>query len=125
MPAFKFKPWGAVKLASNLNKALPIIGAAIGIGIELWDSYSQKKKDDEFQKGIVDMVSKFEQQRKEYLEFLNDENKFIRECFPNYISLQKQLENLHIDLQKKQLQHEKFNKWREMGEAIEAEFVVI
>ncbi len=26
--AFKFKPWGAIKLASNLNKALPFIGFA-------------------------------------------------------------------------------------------------
>ncbi|WQY42959.1 50S ribosome-binding GTPase [Helicobacter pylori] len=27
--AFKFKPWGAVKLAGNLNKALPLIGFAL------------------------------------------------------------------------------------------------
>ncbi|RVZ55453.1 dynactin subunit 1, partial [Helicobacter pylori] len=26
--ALKFKPWGAVNLASNLNKALPLIGLA-------------------------------------------------------------------------------------------------
>lgn len=27
--ALKFKPWGAVKLAGNLNKALPLIGFAL------------------------------------------------------------------------------------------------
>lgn len=32
--AFKFKPWGAIKLAGNLNKALPFIGFAF----EAWDS---------------------------------------------------------------------------------------
>lgn len=31
--AFKFKPWGAVKLAGNLNKFLPLIGVAFEIGI--------------------------------------------------------------------------------------------
>ncbi len=31
--AFKFKPWGAIKLAGNLNKFLPLIGIAFEIGI--------------------------------------------------------------------------------------------
>lgn len=31
--AFKFKPWGAVKLAGNLNKALPFIGLLLKHGI--------------------------------------------------------------------------------------------
>lgn len=38
--AFKFKPWGAVKLASNLNKAVPLIGFAF----EAWDSYNKYQK---------------------------------------------------------------------------------
>ena len=124
MPAFKFKPWGAIKLANTLNKAIPIIGTLIGIGFELWDSYSEKKKEQEIQKTIVDIVSKFEQQRKEYLDFLDDD-KFTGECFPNFISLEKQLEGINLDLSEKQSQHEKFKKWRERGEAIEAEFKIV
>ncbi|GAA9067088.1 hypothetical protein BTM314_08510 [Helicobacter pylori] len=38
--AFKFKPWGAVKLARNLNKALPFIGFAF----EAWDLGANIKK---------------------------------------------------------------------------------
>jgi len=124
MPAFKFKPWGAVKLANNLNKAIPIIGTSISIVFEMWDSYSKKKKEQKFQEAIDDIVSKFEQQRKEYLDFLDDD-KFIGECFPNFISLEKQLEGLNADLSEKQSQHEKFKKWRERGEAIDAEFKII
>ncbi len=44
--AFKFKPWGAVKLAGNLNKALPLIG----IAFEAWDSYNKYQKQEEFEK---------------------------------------------------------------------------
>ncbi len=44
--ALKFKPWGAVKLASNLNKALPLIGLAF----EAWDSYNKHQKQQEFEK---------------------------------------------------------------------------
>ncbi len=39
--AFKFKPWGAIKLVGNLNKALPFIGFAF----EAWDSYNKYQKE--------------------------------------------------------------------------------
>ncbi len=44
--AFKFKPWGAVKLAGNVNKALPLIGLAFEIG----DSYNKYQKEQKFEK---------------------------------------------------------------------------
>ncbi len=43
--ALKFKPWGAVKLAGNLNKALPLIGIAFEIG----DSVMKLKKEKELE----------------------------------------------------------------------------
>ncbi len=43
--ALKFKPWGAVKLAGNLNKALPLIGLAFEIG----DSVMKLKKEKELE----------------------------------------------------------------------------
>jgi len=125
MPTFKFKPWGAVKLAGNLNKALPIIGLAIGIGIEVWDSYKTNKEKKEFQEGIKNMIAKFNEQRKELLEFVNNEDVFISKCFPNIIELENQMEKLNVQLQEKKLRHENFNNWRKQGEAIEAEFTII
>ena len=112
MPSFKFKPWGAIKLADKITKALPIIGNSIVIVFELWDSYNEYKKQREFKKGIDEMVSEFELLREEYLSFINDEEKFTGECFPNYIKLTKQLEELHKELQAKHLMHENFKKWR-------------
>lgn len=43
--AFKFKPWGTVKLAGNVNKALPLIGIAFEIG----DSVMKLKKEKELE----------------------------------------------------------------------------
>ncbi len=43
--AFKFKPWGTVKLAGNLNKFLPLIGIAFEIG----DSVMKLKKEKELE----------------------------------------------------------------------------
>ncbi len=51
--AFKFKPWGAVKLAGNLNKALPLIGIAFEIG----DSVIKLKKEKELEETKEKMVS--------------------------------------------------------------------
>jgi adenylate kinase family enzyme len=125
IPAFKFKPWQAVKLASNINKALPIIGQAIGIAIEIGDSISRKIKEEQF-KSIVDgIVRGFEKQRKEMLEFIDDENGFISQFFPDYITLLKQVDDMLHELQEKEKLHERFQKWREQGETIEAEFSVL
>ncbi|GAA7371014.1 hypothetical protein HpCK88_11360 [Helicobacter pylori] len=51
--AFKFKPWGAVKLAGNLNKALPFIG----IAFEAWDSYNKYQKEQKLEETKKEMVS--------------------------------------------------------------------
>ncbi|GAA7208742.1 hypothetical protein HpBGD72_13570 [Helicobacter pylori] len=58
--AFKFKPWGAVKLAGSINKGLPLIS----IAFELWDSYNKYQKQEEFEKNKEEMKSNFECQKK-------------------------------------------------------------
>ena len=117
MALFKFKPWNLIKLASNIN-ALPI-GSLIGIALEIWDSYNQKQKEKEFQKGIEDIVSKFERQQKEFLDFLDDDDKFKRKCFPGYAGIEKKKKELHMVLQKKHLRHENFKNWLKTGKEIE------
>jgi GTPase SAR1 family protein len=127
MPAFKFKPWGAIKLAGNISAALPFLGQGIGIAVDLWDIFNQSQKEKEFRNVLDDMVEKFNQQRKAYLEFIDDTNRFMQECFPDYIELKKRLEELHSLMQEKKLQSENFKKWREQGEriAIDADFTII
>ncbi len=59
--AFKFKPWGAVKLAGNLNKALPLIGLAFEIG----DSVMKLKKEKELEETKEKMKSNFEEAKEQ------------------------------------------------------------
>ncbi len=58
--AFKFKPWGAVKLAGNLNKAVPFIGFAF----EAWDSWNKYQKEQKLEEAKEKMVSHFDNQKK-------------------------------------------------------------
>jgi hypothetical protein len=125
MPSFKFKPWGAIKLAGKLNKTLPIIGSITGIALDTWELWDQKKKDAKFKEVIIEIVSNLEKQRKEYLELINDDIKFIQKFFPDYNDLKNEIDILKSEMQAKESQREKFRQWREQGDIIEAEFETI
>ncbi len=58
--ALKFKPWGAVNLAGNVNKALPLIG----IAFEVWDSWKESQKIEKLEKAKEEMKSNFDNQKK-------------------------------------------------------------
>ncbi|GAA7571762.1 hypothetical protein MMM141_08200 [Helicobacter pylori] len=109
---FKFKPWGAVKLAGNLNKALPLIG----IAFEAWDSYNKYQKEQKFEKDKEEMKSYFEGQKKEILELINDETKFKQTCFSNALELEKSFQEIEEEIKKTQECDQEFEKWIQTGE---------
>ncbi|GAA8162102.1 50S ribosome-binding GTPase [Helicobacter pylori] len=110
--AFKFKPWGAIKLAGNLNKALPLIG----IAFEAWDSYNKYQKEQEFEKAKEEMKSNFDNQKKEILELINDETRFKQTCFPNALELEKSFQEIEEKIKKTQECDQEFEKWIQTGE---------
>ncbi len=110
--AFKFKPWGAVKLAGNLNKALPLIGIAFEIG----DSYNKYQKEQKFEKAKEEMKSNFDNQKKEILDLINDETKFKQTCFPSALELEKSFQEIEEKIKKTQECDQEFEKWIKAGE---------
>lgn len=110
--AFKFKPWGAVKLAGNLNKALPLIGIAFEIG----DSVMKLKKEKELEETKEKMKSNFDNQKKEILDLINDEAKFKQTCFPNALELEKSFQEIEEKIKKTQECDQEFEKWIQTGE---------
>ncbi len=110
--AFKFKPWGAVKLAGNLNKFLPLIGLAF----EAWDSWNKYQKEQEFEEAKKEMESDFNNQKKEILDLINDETKFKQTCFPNALELEKSFQEIEEKIKKTQECDQEFEKWIQTGE---------
>ncbi|MDU9757287.1 LeoA/HP0731 family dynamin-like GTPase [Helicobacter pylori] len=110
--ALKFKPWGAVKLASNLNKALPLIGLAF----EAWDSYNKYQKQQEFEKAKEKMKSNFDGQKQEILDLINDEARFKQTCFPNALELEKSFQEIEEKIKKTQECAQGLEKWIQTGE---------
>ncbi len=66
--ALKFKPWGAIKLAGNVNKALPLIGFVFKIG----DSYNKYQKEQKLEEAKEKMVSNFEEAKEQMIELISD-----------------------------------------------------
>lgn len=95
--AFKFKPWGAVKLAGNLNKALPLIGIAFEIG----DSVMKLKKEKELEETKEKMKSNFEEAKEQMIEFINDEARFKQTCFSNVLELEKSFQEIEEKIKKR------------------------
>lgn len=116
----KFKPWGATKLANSLNGVL----ALVGLGLEVWDTWEQAKREEEFRKAIAKMVENFNGQRQELIALLDSEG-FVEQFFPDYGELAGRVAEVKQAVQAGHQRREAFRKWREMGEAIDAEFSVV
>ncbi|GAA8652849.1 hypothetical protein Hpoki265_10690 [Helicobacter pylori] len=110
--AFKFKPWGAVKLAGNLNKALPFIGFAF----EAWDSWNKYQKEQKLEEAKKGMVSYFDNQKKEILDLINNETTFKEKCFPSALELEESLQKIKEAIEKTQECDQEFEKWIKAGE---------
>lgn len=110
--ALKFKPWGAVKLAGNINKALPLIGFAF----EAWDSYNKYKKQQELEKAKEKMKSNFDGQKQEILALINDETRFKQACFPSVFELEKCIQECEESVKKTQECAQGLEKWIQTGE---------
>ncbi len=110
--ALKFKPWGAVKLAGNVNKALPLIG----IAFEAWDSYNKHQKQQEFEEAREEMKSYFDGQKQEILDLINDETRFKQTCFPSVFELEETIQACEESVKKTQECAQGLEKWIQTGE---------
>ncbi len=109
--AFKFKPWGTVKLAGNLNKALPFIG----IAFEAWDFWNKYQKEQALEEAKKGMVSYFDNQKKEILDLINDETRFKQTCFLSALELEKSFQEIEEKIEKTQEYDQEFEKWIKAG----------
>ncbi len=110
--ALKFKPWGTVKLAGNINKSLPLIGLVI----EGVDSLIKYKKQQKFEETKEEMKSHFDGQKQEILNLINDETRFKQTCFPSVFELEKCIQACEESVKKTQECAQGLEKWIQTGE---------
>lgn len=116
----KFKPWGAVSLAKNVNVVL----AGIGLAFEAWDSWEQSQREKAFREAIAKIVTNFEKQRVELLDLINGDD-FVERFFADYLVLKGSAEEVRLSVDERQRKRQQFHAWREQGEMIDAEFTAL
>lgn len=116
----KFKPWGAVNLAKNINGFLSVAGLLM----EAWDSYERMKQEEEFAKTKTQMVEHFNAQRKDLLLMI-DAGDFCERFFPEYAVLQVDADAVCKAITEQEQLRLQFQQWRSDGETISAEFTCI
>lgn len=112
----KFKPYGALNLAKGLNGAL----AVVGVALEIWDSYEQAKREEEFRSGIAQLVRNFEEQRQELINSLNN-GEFVERYCVSFKALQQTVADIDAKLVACAALLQKFQEWKESGAKIEAQ----
>lgn len=113
----KFKPWGAVNLAKNLNVML----SAAGLLLEAWDSYERKKQQDSLVATKAEMIENFNGQLRDLVQLIDSDN-FAERFFPEYAQLQSDADAVGKAIGEQEEMRQQFKEWRSSGEIIEAEF---
>ena len=110
---FKFKPWGAVKLAKNLTKALGAIGIVLSVGMEIWDAIVSKKRENdlaELKSQLKGMLA--EMQADIYAQF-NDNESYYKNFAPSFLEMQQHAEEMQEAVDRIRKQTERLHDYGE------------
>lgn len=121
----KFKPWGATKLAKNLTKAAAIAGVVIGVALDVWEAYSEKKKHEEVEKKKEEMIKHLEGQKREYVKFIDNDEEYRNLFNPNYDNLTSQINSVLFEINDKEDLRKRFDEWKKNIDIIDVEFRVL
>lgn len=113
MPAFKFKPYGAIKAAKFANGAVGIIG----VGVELWSVWSENRKKEEFERARQAIADDLSEQRSTILKQI-DAPDFLLTHFPQIDALHKLFSALAAAFAEASEHSRRTREWTNLGEAL-------
>lgn len=88
----KFKPWGAVKMASNITKGLAIAGTVISVAIDVYSWYKKHKAEKELNESKEAIVEALRKYFAEVAKTYSDGNAFFENYAPQYMEMKRALE---------------------------------
>ncbi len=88
----------------------------IGFVFEAWDSWNKYQKEQALEEAKKEMVSYFDNQKKEILDLINDGTRFKQTCFLSALELEKSLQEIKEAIEKTQACDQEFEKWIKAGE---------
>lgn len=97
--SFKFKPWGAIKLAKNLTKAVGWIGAGIPVIIDVVDFIKKRKQEKDLIKLKEILMEEVQKRIHAALELFDTEEKYYQNFAPAFIELCDQLSSRNLEIE--------------------------
>ena len=107
-PSFKFKPWGAVKLAENVNKGIGGLGLVVE-GIQLWREHKAEKALAELKKQLKEYVGLY---HNELSQMIRDDEQFYK-LNPNFLVFRELLSQKNKELEEMKAQLKELQEYQE------------
>lgn len=95
--SFKFKPWGAIKLASKVNKVMPAIGVIIDGAFAWYERKQDDKRRQEFEKNKKTIKDAINKTIANVFATFSDDEKYIQNYAPSYEHIKQEIESMVSD----------------------------
>ena len=95
--SFKFKPWGAIKLASKVNKVMPIIGVIMDGAFAWYEQKQDDKRRQEFEKNKKTIKDAINKTIANIFATFSDDEKYIQNYAPSYEHIKQEIESMVSD----------------------------
>ena len=95
--SFKFKPWGAIKLASKVNKVMPAIGVIIDGAFAWYEQKQDDKRRQEFEKNKKTIKDAINKTIANVFATFSDDEKYIQNYAPSYEHINQEIESMVSD----------------------------
>ena len=110
---YKFKPWGAVKMAEKGTKFAGRAALAIAVLVEAWDWWSSYKKNKELAELKNELKDSVNNAFKELYDVFANEQQYYETFAPAYLDMLKALESRNEELEEMRARLDSYNDYRE------------
>ena len=110
---FKFKPWGAVKLAKNITTAAGWIGTTITALSEAYDIYKQRKQEKELAELKSQLKGMLADMQADIYAQFNDNESYYKNFAPSFLEMQQHAEEMQEAVDRIRKQTERLHDYGE------------
>lgn len=115
--SFKFKPWGATKMAANITKGFGWVAVGLSVGLEIYSFYKEKKANKELDKAKEDLTNALNDAFAKIYPLFSENDAFFKNFAPQFLDMKKQLDERTNELEKMQKKVEDLEQYKSKVQA--------
>ena len=115
----KFKPWQVVNMAKFATKAIPIVGAAIDVILNIAENITMAERNRKFEKNKDEVKDAINEVFIDCFDQLNDDSWFLDNFAPGVKVLEDQISEDENTISQMEEMKNKFVKWSQQVKSVE------